>query len=56
MKWRYARNCHFEQAFSSVPKVKKQTDGKSLNSLKASPETEAENSLSMVGKMKNIVV
>ena len=39
--WRYARNPHLEQAYSSVPKVKKQTDGKSLNSLKASPETRA---------------
>ena len=33
-------------------KWKTQTDGKSLNSLKASPVTRAENSLSMVGKMK----
>ena len=54
--WRYARNSHLEQAYPSVPKVKKQTDGKSLNSLKASPETRAQNnSLSMVGKMKKIV-
>ena len=28
MKWRYARNSHLQQAYSSVPKVKKQTDGK----------------------------
>ena len=28
MKWRHARNSHLEQAFSSVPKVKKQTDEK----------------------------
>ena len=32
-----------------------QTDGKSLNSPKANPTTKAENSLSTVGKMKNIV-
>ena len=56
MKWRYARNSHLEQAHSSVLKVKKQTDGKSLNSVKASPVTEAENSLSVAGKIKNIVV
>ena len=56
MKWRDARSSHLEQAYSSVPKVKKQTDVKSLNSLKASPTTKVENSLSMVGKMKNIVV
>ena len=37
-------------------KWKTQTDGKSLNSLTASPTTGAENSLSMSGKMKNIVV
>ena len=37
--WRYARNPHVEQAYSSVPKVKRQTDGKSLNSPKASLET-----------------
>ena len=36
-------------------KWKTQTDGKSLNSLKANPATKAENSLSTVGKMKNIV-
>ena len=28
MKWRHAWNSHLEQAFSSVPKVKKQTDEK----------------------------
>ena len=39
MKWRCARRSDLEQAYSSVPKVKKQTDGKSLNTLKASPET-----------------
>ena len=37
-------------------KWKTQTDEKGLNSLKASPVTKAENYLSMVGKMKNIVV
>ena len=36
-------------------KWKTQTDGKSLNSVKANPTTKAENSLSTVGKMKNIV-
>ena len=41
MKWRDARNSHLEQAFSSVPKVKTQTDVKSLYSRKASPVTEA---------------
>ena len=44
MKWRYARNSHLEQACSSVPKVKTQTDVKSLNSLKASPATGVRNS------------
>ena len=37
-------------------KWKTQIDGKSLNSLKGSPATKAENSLSVVGKMKNIAV
>ena len=55
MKWRYARNAHLEQANPSVPKMKKQTDVQSLNGLKASPVTEAENSLSIAGKMKKIV-
>ena len=41
MRWRDARNSHLEQASFSVPKVKTQTDEKSLNSLKASPLTEA---------------
>ena len=50
MKWRYARNSHQEQAFFSVPKVKKQTDVKSLNSLKVSPATGAKNSLSVAVK------
>ena len=56
MKWRYAGNSHLEQASSAVPKVKTQTDVKSLNSLKASLVTKAQNSLSIVGKMNNIVV
>ena len=51
-----ARKSRLEQASSSVPKVKKQTDVKGLYSLKASPATKAENSLSVAGKMKNIVV
>ena len=56
MKWRDARKSHPEQESSSVPKVKTQTDVKSLNSLKASPATKAQNPMSMVGKMKKIVV
>ena len=28
MTWRAARNSHLEQSYSSIPKVKKQTDGK----------------------------
>ena len=51
-----ARKSRPEQESPSVPKVKTQTDVKSLNSLKASPATTAENSLSMVDKMKHIVV
>ena len=51
MKCRDARNSHLEQAYSSVPKVQKQTDRKSLNSLKASPVNKAQNSLSIAGKM-----
>ena len=45
-----------EQASSSVPKVKKQTDVNALYSLKASPATKTENPLSMLGKMKQIVM
>ena len=45
MKWRDARKSHPEQESSSVSKVKKLTDVKSLNSLKASPLTEAKISL-----------
>ena len=56
MKWTDARNSHEEQAYSSVPKVKTQTYGKSSNNIKASPVTKAENSLSMAGKMQKIVV
>ena len=56
MKCTDARNSHMEQAYSSVAKVKTQTGGKSSNSLKASPVTKAENSLSNTGKMKKIVV
>ena len=36
---------HLEQASSSAPKVKEQTDVKSSNSLKASPATRVKNSL-----------
>ena len=36
-----ARKSRLEQAYSSVPEVKKQIDGKSLDSLKASPATKA---------------
>ena len=42
MKWRDSRNSHLEQESSSIPKVKTQTDEKSLNSLKASPVTKAQ--------------
>ena len=49
-------NSHLEQAYSPIPKMKKQTDGKSLNSLKASSATKAKKSLSIAGKTKNIVV
>ena len=56
MKWRDARKSHPEQEPSSVQKVKTQTDVKSFNSLKASPANKAKNPLSMVGKMKKIVV
>ena len=51
MKWRYSRNSHVEQAHSSVPRVKKQTD-ENLYSLKSSPPTKAKNPLSVEGKMK----
>ena len=56
MKWRYARKSRLEQAYSSVPKVKKQTKRKSLNSLEASPAAEAKHALSIADKMINIVV
>ena len=51
-----ARRSRLEQASSSVPKVKEQTDVKNSNSLKASPATRAENPVSMEGKMKKILV
>ena len=57
MKWRYARNSsHREQASSSVPKVKDTDWRRSLNSLKASLVTKAENFLSIAGKMKNVII
>ena len=43
-----ARRSRPEQASSSVPKVKEQTDVKSSNSLEASPATKVKNPLSMV--------
>ena len=46
------KKSHLEQVFSSVPKVKEQTDVKNSNSLKASPVTWGKKSLSMVDKMK----
>ena len=49
------RRSHLERASSSVPKVNTQTDVERLNSPKASPAMEAENPLSTVVKMKNIV-
>ena len=55
-KWRNARRSYLEQASSSVPKVKEQTDVESSNSPKASLATGAKNPLSMAGKMKKIVV
>ena len=45
-----------EQASSSVPTGKGQTDDKRSQSPEARPATKAENSLSIAGKMKNIVV
>ena len=51
-----ARRSRLEQASSSMPKVKEQTDVKSSNSLEASPATGAKKPLSMRGKMKKIVV
>ena len=51
-----AKRSHLEQVSSSVPKVKEQTDVKNSNSLKASPGTGVINSLSMVDKMKKIVM
>ena len=51
------KNSHLQASILfQYRKWKTQTDGKSLNSLMASTVTKAENSLSMVGKMKNIVV
>ena len=47
-----ARRSRLEQASSSVPKVKEQTDVKSSNSPKASPATGAKNPLSMMAKCK----
>ena len=46
-----ARRSRLEQASSSAPKVKTQTDVKKSNSLEARLATKAENSLSMGGKM-----
>ena len=40
MKWRFSRKSHLEQAYCSVPKVKRQTDVKRF-SLNASPATKA---------------
>ena len=51
-----ARKSRLEQASSSVPIVKTQTDEKIWNSLKAGPATKAKNPLSMVSKMKKIVM
>ena len=56
MKWRYARNSHQEASILFSTESERHRLTESLNSLKASPATKAENSLSMVGKMKNIAV
>ena len=50
MKWRDAINSHLAQAYSSVPKVKTQTDMKSLYSLQASPVTKAKKILVYCGQ------
>ena len=55
-KWTTQENPRLEQASSSVPQVKEQTDLKSSKNLEASPATRAHNPLSMQGKMKKIVV
>ena len=47
---------HPEQASSSVPKVKEQTDVKNTNSVMTSPTIRVGNPLSMVGKMKKIAM
>ena len=54
-KWD-AKRSHPEPVSSSVPRVKEQTNVKRSNSLKANPTTRVENSLSMVDKMKPIVM
>ena len=46
---------NLEQASSSIPKEKEQTDVKSSKSLKASLATRVKNTLSVIGKMKKIV-
>ena len=51
-----AERSHLEQVSSSEPKVKEKTDVKNSNSLQASPATRVTNSLSMVDKMKKIVM
>ena len=56
MKWGYARNSHLWQAYSSGTEGKESDWRKCLYRLKASLVTEAQNSLSIAGKLNNIVV
>ena len=51
-KWETQRRSHFEQAYSSVPKVMEQTHVKNSNSPEASPAIRVKNPLSMEGKME----
>ena len=54
-KWRDARRSRLEQASSSVPNVKEQTDVKSSNNLEASPATRTK-ILFMESEMQKFVV
>ena len=56
MKWKHSSS-HLEASMFFTTESERQTDRKNLNSLKkATLATKDENSLSVVGKMKNIVV
>ena len=54
-KWETQRRSHPEEASSSEPCEKEQTDVKNSNSAKTSLATRVENPLSMVDKMKKVV-